>query len=87
MCDLSQEWKEALWDKFVMDANPARRPELQYSDRRPFVAQLSRDGHHQERLPVAKRSNCGRLKTGSNKKPRSTSHRSGGGNDRCIPAA
>jgi hypothetical protein len=32
---LSQEWKEALWDKFVMAAPRPRTPsELQYSDRR-----------------------------------------------------
>jgi hypothetical protein len=32
---LSQEWKEALWDKFVMGApRPRTLSELQYSDRK-----------------------------------------------------
>jgi hypothetical protein len=32
---LSQEWKEALWDKFVTAAPRQRTPsELQYSDRK-----------------------------------------------------
>jgi hypothetical protein len=32
---LSQEWKEALWDKFVMGApRPRTSSELQYSDRK-----------------------------------------------------
>jgi hypothetical protein len=32
---LSQEWKEALWDKFVTGAPRPRTPsELQYSDRK-----------------------------------------------------
>jgi hypothetical protein len=42
----SQEWKEALWDKFVTGApRPRTLSELQYSDRKLLLAAEPRTGH------------------------------------------
>ncbi|MFT7106905.1 MAG: hypothetical protein ACJAVT_001427 [Yoonia sp.] len=100
---VSQEWKEALWDKFVTAAprtadrqwfaqqtlgGDARRQSCNTAIANFDLAAEQGVGHQsQDCLEVAQACDGGGFEDRAEGAALNSSHRSGGGNDRRIPAA